>query len=131
MQCFSDSNEGLPRRLFGGRHHHRHPPVAGLADLGENRHFAQESNILPLRLGPSAAMAEDFDPFAGRRLRLAPGRYRWYVWPGFGSRARLDTGRRLGAPRSSRAAGPEYPPPGLDLAQVHDVLGLDVARICS
>src|SRR5205085_9594924 len=34
--------------------------------------------------------------FAGRRLRLAPGRYRWYVWPGFGSRARARYGPMIG-----------------------------------
>jgi hypothetical protein len=34
--------------------------------------------------------------FAGKRRRLVPGRYRWYVWPGFGKRAAREYGRLLG-----------------------------------
>ena len=34
--------------------------------------------------------------FKGRRHRLVPGRYVWYVWPGFGKRAERDYGRLLG-----------------------------------
>jgi hypothetical protein len=34
--------------------------------------------------------------FNGRRLRLVPGRYRWYVWPGYGSRAAERYGRLIG-----------------------------------
>jgi hypothetical protein len=34
--------------------------------------------------------------YRGRRERLAPGRYRWYVWPGYGPRARHRYGRLLG-----------------------------------
>ncbi|MEA2358021.1 MAG: hypothetical protein QOI62_1281 [Solirubrobacteraceae bacterium] len=34
--------------------------------------------------------------FGGRDHRLAPGRYRWYVWPGYGPRARNRYGRLLG-----------------------------------
>ncbi|HYX87980.1 MAG TPA: hypothetical protein VE753_01290, partial [Gaiellaceae bacterium] len=34
--------------------------------------------------------------FRGRLYRLAAGRYTWYVWPGFGSRARAHYGRLLG-----------------------------------
>jgi len=33
--------------------------------------------------------------FGGRRFRLKPGRYRWYVWPGFGPRAAVRYGRML------------------------------------
>jgi hypothetical protein len=35
--------------------------------------------------------------FAGRHYRLEPGRYRWYVWPGFGRRAAPRYGRLIGA----------------------------------
>jgi hypothetical protein len=35
--------------------------------------------------------------FEGRRYRLAPGRYRWYVWPGFGARSRSHYGGMLGS----------------------------------
>jgi hypothetical protein len=35
--------------------------------------------------------------FGGRRYRLKPGRYRWYVWPGFGRRSAARYGRALGA----------------------------------
>jgi hypothetical protein len=34
--------------------------------------------------------------FGGRKRRLAPGRYRWLVWPGYGPRSRGDYGRRIG-----------------------------------
>jgi hypothetical protein len=33
--------------------------------------------------------------FAGHRFRLKAGRYRWYVWPGYGSRAAARYGRML------------------------------------
>jgi hypothetical protein len=32
----------------------------------------------------------------GKRQRLVPGEYRWLVWPGFGPRAKVDYGRRIG-----------------------------------
>ncbi len=35
--------------------------------------------------------------FAGRRQLLAPGRYRWYVWPGFGALAQARYGRLIGS----------------------------------
>jgi hypothetical protein len=34
--------------------------------------------------------------FDGRRYRLKPGRYRWYVWPGFGKRKAARYGHRIG-----------------------------------
>jgi large repetitive protein len=34
--------------------------------------------------------------FGGRTFRLTPGTYRWYVWPGFGSRADAQYGALLG-----------------------------------
>ena len=34
--------------------------------------------------------------FNGQRYELKQGRYRWYVWPGFGSRARVRYGRAIG-----------------------------------
>jgi hypothetical protein len=40
----------------------------------------------------------------GRRQRLIPGPYRWYVWPGFGSRSARRYGRLLGT-RSFEIAG--------------------------
>jgi hypothetical protein len=39
--------------------------------------------------------------YLGQRRRLAPGRYRWLVWPGFGPRSKSDYGQRLG-PKSFR-----------------------------
>lgn len=35
--------------------------------------------------------------YKGRRYRLRPGVYRWYVWPGFGRIATADYGRLLGS----------------------------------
>ncbi len=34
--------------------------------------------------------------YAGRSYTLAPGRYRWYVWPGFGARSKTRYGPLLG-----------------------------------
>jgi hypothetical protein len=34
--------------------------------------------------------------FGGRRHELKPGRYRWYVWPGFGRRAAARYGQLIG-----------------------------------
>jgi hypothetical protein len=33
--------------------------------------------------------------FRGREVRLTPGRYHWYVWPGFGKRVQKRYGRLL------------------------------------
>ena len=35
--------------------------------------------------------------FDGHRYRLRPGRYRWFVWPGFGKRSAGRYGHRIGA----------------------------------
>ncbi len=35
--------------------------------------------------------------YRGDRHRLAPGRYRWYVWPGFGPRDRARYGAEIGS----------------------------------
>jgi hypothetical protein len=35
--------------------------------------------------------------YNGRRYRLEPGRYRWYVWPGLGPRAAKKYGRLIGS----------------------------------
>jgi hypothetical protein len=34
--------------------------------------------------------------FDGKRQRLSPGRYRWYVWPGYGPRSQSRYGKLLG-----------------------------------
>ncbi len=34
--------------------------------------------------------------FDGHRYRLRPGRYQWYVWPGFGKRSRAHYGKMVG-----------------------------------
>jgi hypothetical protein len=34
--------------------------------------------------------------YGGKKRRLAPGRYRWRVWPGFGPRSKGDYGKQLG-----------------------------------
>jgi hypothetical protein len=49
--------------------------------------------IRPLLRVPSAWR------FAGARLRLSPGVYRWYVWPGFGPRSANRYGKLLGTRR--------------------------------
>ena len=34
--------------------------------------------------------------FVGQRVRLTPGHYRWYVWPGYGSRPAHHFGAFIG-----------------------------------
>jgi hypothetical protein len=34
--------------------------------------------------------------YSGKKYRLSPGSYRWYVWPGFGARPANDYGEMLG-----------------------------------
>jgi hypothetical protein len=34
--------------------------------------------------------------FRGKRQRLAPGRYHWIVWPGFGPRSKTNYGKQIG-----------------------------------
>ena len=34
--------------------------------------------------------------FGSKRYRLVPAKYCWYVWPGYGKRAKRDYGKRLG-----------------------------------
>jgi hypothetical protein len=34
--------------------------------------------------------------YAGKRHRLTPGRYVWYVWPGYGPRSKAKYGDLLG-----------------------------------
>nr|MBA3331185.1 hypothetical protein [Actinomycetota bacterium] len=34
--------------------------------------------------------------FAGRKMLLRPGTYRWYVWPGVGARSQARYGPMLG-----------------------------------
>jgi hypothetical protein len=36
---------------------------------------------------------------------LKPGRYRWYVWPGYGSRAAIVYGRLIGMARFTVTSG--------------------------
>lgn len=35
--------------------------------------------------------------YRGHRYRLRPGKYRWYVWPGFGRRSAVDYGAPIGS----------------------------------
>jgi hypothetical protein len=49
--------------------------------------------------------------YQGRRYTLAKGVYRWYVWPGFGARAKVDYGELLGSAEqaeSFRFGGDEF-----------------------
>jgi hypothetical protein len=34
--------------------------------------------------------------YSGHDFKLTPGRYRWYVWPGFGTRAQSKYGAMVG-----------------------------------
>ncbi len=35
--------------------------------------------------------------YRGRRHKLAPGRYRWYVWPGYGPQRKAHYGKAVGS----------------------------------
>ena len=50
--------------------------------------------------------------FGGRRHRLAPGRYHWYVWPGYGPQRKAHYGkrRRAAPPSSSVSMSPPIRP---------------------
>jgi hypothetical protein len=41
--------------------------------------------------------------YLGKRRRLVPGRYRWVVWPGYGTRSKSNYGKRLG-PKTFRVS---------------------------
>jgi hypothetical protein len=43
--------------------------------------------------------------FDGRKYTLSPGRYRWYVWPGYGSLSANRYGKLIGT-RSFVVTGP-------------------------
>lgn len=45
--------------------------------------------------GPRLQLHETWS-FGGRRRKLKPGRYRWFVWPGHGARAGAHYGRLIG-----------------------------------
>jgi hypothetical protein len=45
---------------------------------------------------PSLRLARSWS-YAGRRYRLRPGRYRWYVWPGYGNQSADRYGAAIGA----------------------------------
>ena len=47
-------------------------------------------------LKPALALKRTWK-YQGRRYTLTRGTYRWYVWPGFGARAKVDYGEMLGA----------------------------------
>jgi hypothetical protein len=47
-------------------------------------------------LKPSLALKRTWK-YQGHRYTLTRGTYRWYVWPGFGARAKVDYGEMLGA----------------------------------
>jgi hypothetical protein len=45
---------------------------------------------------PRATMPREWT-FGGRKHRLEPGLYRWYVWPGFGDREKSKYGKSVGS----------------------------------
>jgi hypothetical protein len=69
-------------------------PAVKRADYYNVQLFAGKRKILttwPTR--PHLKLRKSWT-FQGRRMRLGPGRYRWYVWPGFGPKS----AHRYGAP---------------------------------
>src|SRR6185369_17511188 len=61
-------DEGFAGRMVRSGNNDGCSPVTGFANLGEDRHLAQERYFLPARLFLSATMTKNFDPLAiGRR----------------------------------------------------------------
>jgi hypothetical protein len=59
--------------------------------------FRGENKILSTwPVGASLKLRRTWN-YQGKRYRLTKGTYRWYVWPGFGARSRVDYGAMLGS----------------------------------
>jgi hypothetical protein len=94
----------VPRALFapldGARL--RSPPLLRWASVAKAGYynvqlFRGRTKVLSIWPGSSSLRLRGSWRYAGRRVRLAPGRYRWYVFPGFGPRAQNRYGSLLGA----------------------------------
>jgi hypothetical protein len=59
--------------------------------------FRNGKKILTLWPSTTSLRLEQSWRFGGRTQRLTPGRYRWYVWPGFGKRAASRYGKLVGS----------------------------------
>ena len=79
-----------------------HPPLLEWTPVRGARYY----NVQLLRKGRKILSAWPRLPryqlkqrwtYRGELRHLAPGKYRWLVWPGFGPRSRADYGRRIGA----------------------------------
>jgi len=68
-------------------------PEAGYYNVQLFRGAVKILSIWPVK--PALALARTWK-YKGRRYKLTPGVYRWYVWPGFGARAAVDYGELLG-----------------------------------
>lgn len=58
--------------------------------------FRRGHKVLSIWPGAAQLQLKRAWRFAGRHYRLTPGRYRWYVWPGFGRRAAGRYGPKVG-----------------------------------
>jgi hypothetical protein len=67
--------------------------------IGSTRSSAQAAEVKVLSAWPLTArfVLEKTWTFQGRRQKLAPGTYRWYIWPGLGARSRGAYGPLLGS----------------------------------
>jgi hypothetical protein len=57
--------------------------------------YRGKKKILSMWPSKTSLMLRQSWKYAGHRYRLKPGPYRWYVWPGYGSRSTARYGRRI------------------------------------
>ena len=72
-------------------------PVHGATYYNVQLYSGYLKKVLSLWPGHASLQLKRTWRFDGRRYRLKPGRYRWFVWPGFGKRSAGRYGNRIGS----------------------------------
>jgi hypothetical protein len=72
-------------------------PVRGATYYNVQLYSGYLKKVLSLWPGHSSLQLKRTWRFDGRRYRLKPGRYRWFVWPGFGKRSSGRYGKPIGS----------------------------------
>jgi len=72
-------------------------PVHGATYYNVQLYSGYLKKVLSLWPGHASLQLKRTWRFDGRRYRLKPGRYRWFVWPGFGKRSAGRYGKPIGS----------------------------------
>ena len=72
-------------------------PVRGATYYNVQLYSGDPRKVLSLWPAHASLQLKRTWRFDGRRYRLRPGRYRWFVWPGFGKRSAGRYGNRIGS----------------------------------